>query len=266
MKIEKLTHDQRRQYQTTSMYTVLLPCLPSPLYTLNLLSHSQSPDDLFDGGTTSVTEDNLFTLKKESDEVENPDEDPIRHNTLTNLSLPVPNMKSPPPPPPQQVQPGNSPLKITIQSSHEDVFNWLNQNNFSSIVNCFQYYNGLDLLRLTLTDIRQICRGDDAISIRLYNQLKETIIRPLKILYIKIGNTDAYSAIYLHTLTRQELGEKLLQFVEQPYRESFELILELHEMKIKIDKDEVVKHTLPNEGQFYLKIFPYQILLCSLNS
>ncbi|CAF4179283.1 unnamed protein product, partial [Adineta steineri] len=96
---------------------------------------------------------------------------------------------------------------------------WLNKNNFSSVVHRFQHYTGLDMLRLTKIDLHQICNGDDTISIRLYNQLNQIIIPPVKILYIKITNNDLYSAIYLHTLTRHELIDKLCQLIEQPQQQ-----------------------------------------------
>jgi len=259
MKIEKLNLDQRRQYQTTFEYTILQRCFVSSLYTRNLLSLSQPPDDLFDVCTTPSIEENSFIQKKESDQIENKDKNLNRNNNIEDLSLSFSNIKS------HSSQIPNFPSKITIQSSHEDVLNWLNNNHFSSIINHFQYYKGIDLLRLTINDIRQICNGDDAISIRLYNQLNETIIPPLKILYIKMTNNDLYSAIYLHTLTRNELGEKLFQLIQQPKQEIFQITLELNKIKIKIDNDNVVKYSLPDGGQFYLKILSYEFILCLLN-
>jgi transcription factor CP2-like protein len=246
IKIEKLNLDQRRQYQTTFEYTILQRCFVSPLYTLNLLSITQPPDDLFDVCTTPLIDENLLIEKKELDDIENKDE----NNIIEDLSLKSHSLQT----------------KITIQSSNEDILNWLNHNHFSSLTNRFQYYNGIDFLRLTKTDLRQICNGDDAISIRLYNQLNEIIIPPLKILYIKITNNDIYSAIYLHTLTRNELKEKLFQLIQQPQQETFNIILERNKIKVQIDNDNVVKYSLQNEGQFYLKIFPYEFILCSLNS
>jgi hypothetical protein len=97
--------------------------------------------------------------------------------------------------------------------------------------------------------------------------LNETIVQPLKILYIKITNDDdLYSAIYLHTLTKYELEEKLFQLIHQPQQDTFNIILELNKIKIKIDNDNVVKYSLPNEGRFYLKISSHEFILCLLNS
>ncbi|CAF3560149.1 unnamed protein product [Adineta steineri] len=243
IRIEKLNPEQRRQYQTILEYTILQPCFVSSLYSMNLLTLSHSPDDLFDVCTTSNTEDNLSIQKSELDAKEYKDEDINRKKSLESLSsietLSLSNGKY------KISEIDNSQIdietKITIRSSNEDVLNWLNKNNFSSVVHHFQHYTGLDMLRLTKNDLREICNGDDTISIRLYNQLNEMIIPPLKILYIKITNNDLYSAIYLHTLTRHELIEKLCQLIEQPQQQHvFNIILELNKTQLKIDNDNVI--------------------------
>jgi hypothetical protein len=156
--------------------------------------------------------------------------------------------------------------KITVRSSNEEVLNWLNNNNFTSVLNQFQHYTGIDLLRLTINDIRRICNGDDSIGIRLYNQLNETVISPLKTFYVKTANNDIYSAVYLHTLTRRELIEKIFHLIQQTQQDTYNITLELNKIQIKIDNDDVVKYSLPNEGQFYLKIFPYEFILCLINN
>ncbi|CAF0853879.1 unnamed protein product [Adineta steineri] len=243
IRIEKLNPEQRRQYQTTLEYTILQPCFVSSLYSMNLLTLSHSPDDLFDVCTTSNTEDNVSIQKSELDAKEYKDEDINRKKSLESLSsietLSLSNGKY------KISEIDNSETdietKITIGSSDEDVLNWLNKNNFSSVVHRFQHYTGLDMLRLTKIDLHQICNGDDTISIRLYNQLNQIIIPPLKILYIQITNNDLYSAIYLHTLTRHELIEKLCQLIEQPQQQHiFNIILELNKTQLKIDNDNVI--------------------------
>ena len=245
LKLEKLNFDQRRQYQMTFEYTILQSCAISPLYTLNLLSLSQPPDDLFNVCTTPTIEENLLIQKNEIETKEKTDQHEYTKSFSTQLS--------------------NIPSKITIQSTNDDVITWLTTNHFSSLINRFEHYTGLDLLRLTKANIRQICNNDDAISLRLYNRLNETLIPPLKTFYIRLINNDTYFAIYLHTLTRYELKEKLFQLIELPFQESLNMILELNRIKIKIDNDNVVKYSLPNEGQFYLKIFSNEFILCLIN-
>ncbi|CAF0868345.1 unnamed protein product [Rotaria sordida] len=232
MRIEKLNHDQRRQYQTTLEYTILQQCSTSSLYTLDLLSLSYPPDDLFNVCATPSIEENLLTEEKECDNLENNDQELNRNNSNGDLSsvlsLSSSNMNC------NSTEFHNLQstieTKITIQSSNEEVLNWLNNNNYSSIVNRFQHYKGIDILRLSKNDIRQICNGDDAISIRLYNQLNETIVQPLKILYITLTNNDIYSTIYLHTLTYHELREKLFELIQQPQQEIFNILLELNKI------------------------------------
>ncbi|CAF3566613.1 unnamed protein product [Rotaria socialis] len=234
IRIEKLNLDQRRQYQTTLEYTILQSCIISPLYTLNLLSLSHLPDDLSNVYTqSSMTTENITVEETDFGNIEEK-----RHNSIGYLSSSLPNLK-------QtyfdsRTNENQIATKITVQSSSEEVSHWLNDNHFVAVVNRFQNYRGIDLLRLTADDIRRICNDDDSISIRLYNQLNETIVAPLKTLYVKVNNTDLYSAIYLHTLTRDEFEKKLFKLIHPNQPETYNLVLELNKIKIKIDTDDVI--------------------------
>jgi transcription factor CP2-like protein len=253
MRMDKLNFDQRRRYQTTHEYTVLQPCVVSSLYTLDLLSHSHPPDDLSDVYVQPTT-NNILIPKKDSDNTQRK-----RNHSIGLLSSSLPDMKY------FNSELINQVTKITVRSSNEEVLNWLKNNNFTSVLNRFEHYTGIDILRLTLNDIHRICHADNSISIRLYNQLNEIPLAPLKTLYIKTTNNEIYSAIYLHTLTRRELMEKIFQFLQQTPEETCNLILELNKIKIKIDNDNVVKYSLTDNGQFYLKTLPYEFILCSIN-
>jgi len=257
IRIDKLNLDQRRRYQTTLEYTILQSCVPSRLYTLNLLSLSYLPDDLSDVHTQSaIPSENISVEKTDYDDIKKKSS-----NIVEYISSSLPDMKSTCSE--RQKDKVEIVTTITVQSSNDEVLKWLNNNNFSSVCNRFQYYTGIDLLRLNKDDIRRICNDDDSISIRLYNQLHETVVPPLKTLYIKTTNNDMYSTIYLHALTRSELGEKLCELTQQ---ETCNIILELNKIKIKIDNDNVVKYSLPNHGQFDLKLFPSEFILCLINT
>jgi len=261
IRMDKLNLDQRRRYQTTLEYTVLQPCIISPLYTLNLLSLSYPPNDLSDVYTQStITTEDLTLQNEDFDNLQKK-----RTHSIGFLSSSLPDMKYTCS---KLINNEEEKIvtKITIRSSNEEVLNWLNSNHFTSVINRFQHYTGIDLLRLTINDVHRICNGDDSISIRLYNQLNETIIPPLKTFYVKTSNNDSYSAVYLHTLTRRELIEKILQLIQQSQQDACNITLELNKIKIKIDNDDVVKYSLPNEGQFYLKIFPFEFILCLINN
>jgi transcription factor CP2-like protein len=260
IRIDKLNLDQRRRYQTTLEYTILQPCIISPLYTLNLLSLSYPPNDLSDVYTQpTITTEDLIVQNEDCEDIRKK-----RAHSIGFLSSSLPDMKN------TYSQLLNNQeekvTKITIRSSNEEVLNWLNSNHFTSVINRFQHYTGIDILRLTINDVCRICNGDDSISIRLYNQLNETVISPLKTFYVKTANNDIYSAVYLHTLTRRELIEKIFHLIQQTQQDTYNITLELNKIQIKIDNDDVVKYSLPNEGQFYLKIFPYEFILCLINN
>ena len=237
----KIKADQIRIERLTSDHTVLQTCPASSLYTRNLLSLSCSPDDL-----SHLSTDNQIIQKKPN-------------HSLGFLSTSLPDVRYTSTT--EQNNAKNTKIQITIRSTNDDVLNWLKQNNFTSVLNRFEYYTGTDLLRLTSDDLRRICNNDDSISIRLYNQLNEIIIPPLKTLYIKTSDNDHFSAIYLHALTRRELIEKICQFIRQPEQHQCNLVLEFNKLKIKIDHDNVVKYSIPNEGQFLLKISPHELVL-----
>ncbi|CAF2635583.1 unnamed protein product [Rotaria sp. Silwood2] len=230
MRIEKLNIDQRRYYQTTFEHTILQPCVVSPLYTLNLLSRSYSPDDLSNVYTQStMTTENITVEKKDCDN--NLQEN--RNDSIEYLSSPLSDINH------TYSELRNNEVmlttKITVQSSCEEVLNWFNNNNFSSVVNRFQHYTGIDLLRLTMNDIHRICNRDDSISIRLYNQLHTTVVAPLKVLYVKTTDTDLYSAIYLHILTRYELEKKIFELIQQTQQEKYNLIDDFFSLKKIVD-------------------------------
>ena len=162
----------------------------------------------------------------------------------------------------EEGQQTNPSARITIYSSRDDVVHWLDQNQFSSLVSRFPGYTGCDLLRLTIDEIRQICSQDQALSLRLHHQLHETIVQPLKILYVKQPHSDFYSALYLHRLTGEELIERLRELLGRTFDEIRILVLQLKKVQIIIDSDAVVKYSLPNEGRFYLNIDTPQLTLC----
>lgn len=257
MRIDKLNYDQRRRYQNTVDCTVLQSCPFSSLYSLNLLSLSYPPDDLSDVQThsNSSAEDTTGERKIEDDTQKK------STSSRSFLSSSLPDIKSlfsdwqktP-------VEPANT---ITIRSSADDVLHWLTANNFSCVLSRFQHYAGIDLLRLTVGDMRRICHDDDSISIRLFNQLHETPVPPLKTLFVKTSIDDTSSAIYLHSLTRRELADKLLELTQ---REPSQLILEANKIRIKIDADNVVKYSLPDQAQLLVKISPCEWTLCLLNT
>ncbi|CAF1649528.1 unnamed protein product, partial [Didymodactylos carnosus] len=134
---------------------------------------------------------------------------------------------------------------ITTHSTSDDVQKWLELYNFHTIMSLFRYYTGLDILRLNVDDVLRIC--GDCIGIRLYNQLKQTPVPPLKTLYIKQLNDDYYHCIYLHSLTRKELLQKIIEQFQLNKISSvycqFYIEQQQQELKIIVD-DDVVKYSI----------------------
>ena len=257
LRIEKLDHEQRRRYQTTLEHTALKACRISSLYSMKLLSLSYPPDDLSDVYTTSnmlLTDtklllDDLNGRKRNlSSSLPN-----IKYDCSTLDETPVVVVVAPP-------------TKITVESSSADVVKWLEYYHFSSLIDRFAHYTGVDLLRLTLEDIRRICQGEESLSIRFYNQLNERVIPPLKTLYIRTNTEQRYSALYLHALTRRELEEKLGEYLRwTPGDQPWNLLVELNQIRIQIDHDNVIKYSLPHQARFHLKTFDFEIVLCLIN-
>uniref|UniRef100_A0A8D2L986 Grh/CP2 DB domain-containing protein n=1 Tax=Varanus komodoensis TaxID=61221 RepID=A0A8D2L986_VARKO len=115
---------------------------------------------------------------------------------------------------------------------------WLHKNRFSNYSRVFASYTGSDLLKLSRTDLVQICGTAD--GIRLSNALKARCVRPRLILYVSReletnGNNGPhnptsskenvisflfpkaiYQELYLEELTATELTNKLAELLSLP--------------------------------------------------
>lgn len=84
---------------------------------------------------------------------------------------------------------------------------WLMTCRFEKYVKTFAHFSGSDILRLTRSDLIQICDLTD--GIRLYNSLHCQSLRPRSTIYVSTSPNEDFSAIYLESLTAQELKSKL---------------------------------------------------------
>uniref|UniRef100_A0A6J0U6S0 Transcription factor CP2-like protein 1 n=1 Tax=Pogona vitticeps TaxID=103695 RepID=A0A6J0U6S0_9SAUR len=104
---------------------------------------------------------------------------------------------------------------------------WLHKNRFSSYSRVFSSYTGADLLKLSRTDLVQICGTAD--GIRLSNALKARCVRPRLILYVskeaevsgRNGSPNnaseaIYQELYLEELSATELTNKLAELLSLP--------------------------------------------------
>uniref|UniRef100_A0A7M4E2Z9 Transcription factor CP2-like protein 1 n=1 Tax=Crocodylus porosus TaxID=8502 RepID=A0A7M4E2Z9_CROPO len=100
---------------------------------------------------------------------------------------------------------------------------WLHRNRFSGYCRMLANFTGADLLKLSRTDLIQICGAAD--GIRLSNTLKARCVRPRLTLYISREpqllrgvslETAVYQEVYLEELTAMELTNKLAELLSLP--------------------------------------------------
>uniref|UniRef100_A0A674J184 Grh/CP2 DB domain-containing protein n=1 Tax=Terrapene triunguis TaxID=2587831 RepID=A0A674J184_9SAUR len=143
---------------------------------------------------------------------------------------------SDPPPPFYPPVTPNTPLSICLSqalspcASILETQQWLHKNRFSGYCRMLANFTGADLLKLSRSDLIQICGAAD--GIRLFNALKARCVRPRLTLYVSRepqangrdtpgdshpGKTSTpYQEIYLEELTATELTNKLAELLSLP--------------------------------------------------
>ncbi|XP_077171070.1 transcription factor CP2-like protein 1 isoform X1 [Paroedura picta] len=184
-KIEKQSLQEREKYQPSYESTVLTECPPWPEASGNLHSPPATP---------GLLSPHPFKLQAPERICSSPGyaSDSSSESTAEALSP-------------------NASILETQQ--------WLHKNRFSSYFRVFASYTGTDLLKLSRSDLIQICGTAD--GIRLSNAIKARSVRPRLILYISReaegGGDDSpqttvpatYQELYLEELTAMELTNKL---------------------------------------------------------
>lgn len=255
IRMKRFRPDEDSNQQTIADSTVLKSYRFSILYTKNLLSLSYPASDLMEVSDSSE----FWTAALDKNENR-------RQIMEDNMSSSSESLIGTFGSSHMQVDPPDGVGKITIYSTKENVTQWLRTNQYESVLHRFQDYNGLDLLRLSIDDMRRICNGDDAISIRLHHQLHEKLVQPLRTLYIKLYPNEFFSAIYLHRLTRQELEERLFELLKKSPEEILTVFVELKKIKVRIDTDDIVKYSLPNEAPFHLNVSFNELVLIPIHT
>uniref|UniRef100_A0A8D2L956 Grh/CP2 DB domain-containing protein n=1 Tax=Varanus komodoensis TaxID=61221 RepID=A0A8D2L956_VARKO len=158
---------------------------------------------------------------------------PSYESTMLTECAPWPEASSSlhsPPATPSLVSPHSFKLQTPESASILETQQWLHKNRFSNYSRVFASYTGSDLLKLSRTDLVQICGTAD--GIRLSNALKARCVRPRLILYVSReletnGNNGPhnptssksklpYYELYLEELTATELTNKLAELLSLP--------------------------------------------------
>lgn len=191
-KIEKQSLQEREKYQPSYESTILTECAPWPEASSSLHSPPATP---------SLVSPHPFKLQTPERVCSSPSYALDSSSESTAEAL--------------------SPSASILETQQ-----WLHKNRFSNYCRLFTSYTGADLLKLSRSDLVQICGMAD--GIRLSNALKARCVRPRLILYVsreleaseKEGHPDPVSAfyqeLYLEELTATELTNKLAEMLSLP--------------------------------------------------
>uniref|UniRef100_A0A8C3SXR7 Grh/CP2 DB domain-containing protein n=1 Tax=Chelydra serpentina TaxID=8475 RepID=A0A8C3SXR7_CHESE len=118
----------------------------------------------------------------------------------------------------------NTPLSQALSpcASILETQQWLHKNRFSGYCRLLANFTGADLLKLSRSDLIQICGAAD--GIRLSNALKARCVRPRLTLYMsrepqanaRDMPEDSHTEVYLEELTATELTNKLAELLSLP--------------------------------------------------
>lgn len=97
---------------------------------------------------------------------------------------------------------------LSANATYTETHKWLQENRFEAYQATFENFSGADLLLLSKDDLIHICGLTD--GIRLYNALHSKNVKSKLSIYICSDTDDLFRAIYLDTLTVNELQTKIV--------------------------------------------------------
>nr|XP_033773182.1 transcription factor CP2-like protein 1 isoform X2 [Geotrypetes seraphini] len=187
-KIEKRSLQEREKYQLSYETTLLTGCAPWPDSEVSSSQHSPP--------------------------------------STPGLNSSTPERICPSPACPSASSPESTVEALTLSATLQDTQQWLIKNRFSSYCRTLGNFTGADLMKLSRSDLIQICGAAD--GIRLSNVLKARSVRPRLTLYICIESTEQddetsenaqtalYREIHLQELTAIELTTQLADATSLP--------------------------------------------------
>nr|XP_042700505.1 transcription factor CP2-like protein 1 isoform X1 [Chrysemys picta bellii] len=191
-KIEKQSPQEREKYQPSYESTVLAECAPWPEASSSPHSPPATP------GLPSPHAFKLLTPERGCSSPSCPSDSPAE-STAEALS----------------------PCASILETQQ-----WLHKNRFSGYCRMLANFTGADLLKLSRSDLIQICGAAD--GIRLSHALKARCIRPRLTLYMsrepqangrdtpEDSHPAPYQEVYLEELTATELTNKLAEMLSLP--------------------------------------------------
>ncbi|XP_050791244.1 transcription factor CP2-like protein 1 isoform X1 [Gopherus flavomarginatus] len=233
-KIEKQSPQEREKYQPSYESTVLAECGPWP----EASSSPQSPP-----ATPGLPSPHAFKLLPPERGCSSPScpSDSPAENTAEALS----------------------PCASILETQQ-----WLHKNRFSSYCRMLANFTGADLLKLSRSDLIQICGAAD--GIRLSNALKARCVRPRLTLYMsrepqangrhtpeEDSPPATYQEVYLEELTATELTSKLAELLSLPANQ-IQQVSKQGPTGIHILISDLMVRNLPDESCFIAAVTKVQ--------
>ncbi|XP_030397540.1 transcription factor CP2-like protein 1 isoform X1 [Gopherus evgoodei] len=232
-KIEKQSPQEREKYQPSYESTVLAECGPWP----EASSSPQSPP-----ATPGLPSPHAFKLLPPERGCSSPScpSDSPAENTAEALN----------------------PCASILETQQ-----WLHKNRFSSYCRMLANFTGADLLKLSRSDLIQICGAAD--GIRLSNALKARCVRPRLTLYMsrepqangrhtpEDSPPATYQEVYLEELTATELTSKLAELLSLPANQ-IQQVSKQGPMGIHILISDLMVRNLPDESCFIAAVTKVQ--------
>ncbi|XP_029428894.1 transcription factor CP2-like protein 1 isoform X2 [Rhinatrema bivittatum] len=219
-KIEKRSLQEREKYQPSYETTVLSGCTPWPDSEVSSSQHSPP--------------------------------------STPGLSSPTPERTCPSPACPSASSPESTAEALSLSATLQDTQQWLIRNRFSSYCRTLGNFTGADLMKLSRSDLIQICGAAD--GIRLSNMLKARSVRPRLTIYVcteaeedsktsKNAATALYRELHLQELTATELINQLADLISVPASQ-IQWVSRQGPSGIQILISDVMVRNLPDELSF----------------
>uniref|UniRef100_A0A915CLE2 Grh/CP2 DB domain-containing protein n=1 Tax=Parascaris univalens TaxID=6257 RepID=A0A915CLE2_PARUN len=98
--------------------------------------------------------------------------------------------------------------RLRASCSPSEMAEWLRMHRFNNYLHVFTGFDGEDLLRLSVDELKSLM-GNDADAIRLFNTARKKPLEPQCVVYVAKQDEDVYSRVALHDCTVDELRSHL---------------------------------------------------------
>ncbi|KAK3579264.1 hypothetical protein CHS0354_033340 [Potamilus streckersoni] len=252
-KMDKRSEAEKEKFQPSYECTVLteIPLEQAIQMQNNYLNALQNSFGNGSGPQT-IKKDQSNNMKEEPPDASNWSWRSNHQNTQSSVSEPKSVSPISPQPMSEPTSPGIcmvNPL-LSAEATAKEVQQWLQLNRFTSYARVFQNFSGSDILRLSRDDLIQICGLAD--GIRLNNALHNRPIQPRLTLYVCQEPGAMYHALYLESLSRDELLSQIAQLFQVPQEGIKDIFVEGPSSIQIVLTDEVLRY-MTDRSRFWIE-------------